>query len=184
MSDESLVIQLQKGNETAYKELFLKYYSPLSEYASQYIQDTEAEELVQDLMLHLWESRQTLFIQSSLKSYLFTATRHRCLNAIKKNSYHKQTHHLLYDRLKEEIEEPDYYLINELSANIEKAIGELPDHYRETFILSRFGEVTNVQIAMRLGVSVKTVEYRITQSIKILRIKLKDYLPLLTFLLS
>ncbi len=183
MSDERLVIQLQEGSETAYKALFLKYYSPLSEYASQYIQDMEAEELVQDLMLYLWESRKSLFIQSSLESYLFTATRHRCLNAIKKNLYHKQTHHILYEQLKDQIEDPDYYLLNELSANIEKAISELPDNYREVFILSRSSDMTNAQIAAQFGVSVKTVEYRITQSIKVLRIKLKDYLPLIAFLL-
>lgn len=184
MDDEILLDQLQEGNETAYKNLFLKYYSPLSEYASQYIQDPEAEELVQDLMLYIWEFRNDLYIQSSLKSYLFTATKNRCLNAIKKNIYHKQTHNVLYDKLKEQFEDPDYYVLNELSENIEKAIWELPENYRETFTLSRFGEMTNTQIATQLGVSVKTVEYRITQSIKILRMKLKDYLPLISFLLS
>jgi FixJ family two-component response regulator len=51
-------------------------------------------------------------------------------------------------------------------------------------IRSRSGNCTNVQIAEELGVSVKTVEYRIRQSLKILRIKLKDYLPLLLSFLS
>ena len=50
--------------------------------------------------------------------------------------------------------------------------------------MSRFGENTNVQIAQKLGVSVKTVEYRISQALKILRLKLKDYLPLLINILG
>ena len=183
MDDKQQLIKLQEGCEKTYKEIFLKYYSPLSEYASQYILDSEAEELVQDLMLYVWEEREKLTIETSLKSYLFTAVKHRCLNAIKKKLYHEQVHNLLYEKLKDQFENPDYYMIRELSANIEKAIQELPENYRETFKLSRFGELSNAQIANHLNVSVKTVEYRITQSLKILRVKLKDYLPLVTFLL-
>ncbi|MDR2139337.1 MAG: RNA polymerase sigma-70 factor [Tannerella sp.] len=176
MDDQILFLQLQHGEEKAYKELFVKYYSPLCEYASRYIQDAEAEELVQDLMLYIWESHEEIVIETSLKSYLFTAVKHRCLNAVKRKIYHDQVHEQLYERLKEQFEEPDYYLTNELSDQIDKSIRELPDNYRETFELSRFGELSNAQIARKLSVSVKTVEYRITQSLKILRVKLKDYL--------
>jgi RNA polymerase sigma-70 factor (ECF subfamily) len=182
MDEKMLLIQLQEGDEKAYKDIFLKYYSPLSEYASQYILDSEAEELVQDLMLYVWEERENLTIETSLKSYLFTAIKHRCFNAIKKKLYHEQVHHVLYEKLKDQFENPDYYMLNELSLNIEKAIRELPDNYRETFKLSRFGELSNARIAEHLGVSVKTIEYRITQSLRLLRVKLKDYLPLVAFL--
>lgn len=183
MDDQTLYLQLQESDQQAYKQLFLKYYSSLCKYASQFIRDEDAEELVQDLMLYIWESREYLVIQESLKSYLFTATKHRCLNAIKKKLYHKQVHSLLYERLKDQFENPDYYMINELSENIQKAISELPENYRETFELSRFGEMTNAQIATYQNISIKTVEYRITQALKILRVKLKDYLSLLAFLL-
>lgn len=182
MNDILLVKQLQEGNSEAYKQMFIKYYSPLCEYISQYVTDEDAEELVQDLMLFIWENRKNIIITQSLKSYLFIAVKHRCLNAIQKNLYHKKVHTLLYEKLKEQFEDPDYYFVNELTENINNAIKELPDTYRDTFTLSRFGEQTNVQIAEQLGVSVKTVEYRISQSLKILRVKLKDYLPLLSFL--
>jgi RNA polymerase sigma-70 factor (ECF subfamily) len=182
MDDLILFTQLQNGDERAYKEIFLKYYSPLCEYASQYVQDCDAEEIIQDLMLYLWEERESIVIESSLKSYLFTAVKHRSLNAIKKKKFREQVHSILYEKLKDQFEEPDYYLISELSANIEKAVQELPDNYRKTFELSRFGEVPNAQIAKQLAVSVKTVEYRITQSLRILRVKLKDYSDLLSFL--
>lgn len=183
MSDDNqLTVSLQNGDVDAYKQVFIKYYSPLCEYASQYISDEDSEELVQELMLFIWETRENLFIETSLKSYLFTSTKHRCLNAIKKNQYHERIHNQIYDNLKDQFEDPDYYFVNELTENIRKAIEELPDTYRHTFTLSRFGEQTNVQIADKLGVSVKTVEYRISQALKILRVKLKDYLPLLSFL--
>jgi RNA polymerase sigma-70 factor (ECF subfamily) len=182
MDEKQQLLRLQEGSEKTYKEIFLKYYSPLCEYASQYVWDNEAEEVVQDLMLFLWEERENMVIEISLKSYLFTAVKHRCLNAIKKNIYHEQVHHILYEKLKDQFENHDYYMISELSGNIEKAIRELPETCRETFLLSRFGELSNAQIACHLNVSIKTVEYRITQSLKILRIKLKDHLPSIIFL--
>ena len=70
MDDNNLITLLQQGDRNAYKQLFIKYYSPLCEYASQYISDDDSEELVQELMLFLWETRENLVIETSLKSYL------------------------------------------------------------------------------------------------------------------
>jgi RNA polymerase sigma-70 factor (ECF subfamily) len=176
MDDQILFLQLQHGEEKAYKTLFIKYYSPLCEYASRYVRDEDAEELVQGLMLYIWEARETIVIETSLKSYLFTALKHRCLNALKQKIYRERVHERLYEKLKDQFENPDYYLFNELSDKIEKSINELPANYRETFELSRFGMLSNAKIAQQLNVSIKTVEYRISQSLRILRVKLKDYL--------
>ena len=165
MDDNNLITLLQQGDRNAYKQLFIKYYSPLCEYASQYISDDDR-------------------IETSLKSYLFISTKHRCLNAIRKNQYHERIHNQIYEKIKDQFEDPDYYFVNELTENIQKAIENLPETYRETFAMSRFGEKTNVQIAEKLGISVKTVEYRISQALKILRLKLKDYLPLLINILG
>lgn len=184
MDDNNLITRLQQGDKNAYKQLFIKYYSPLCEYASQYISDDDSEELVQELMLFLWETRENLVIETSLKSYLFISTKHRCLNAIRKNLYHERIHNQIYEKIKDQFEDPDYYFMNELTENIQKAIENLPETYRETFAMSRFEEKTNVQIAENLGISVKTVEYRISQALKILRLKLKDYLPLLINILG
>lgn len=182
MDDSALIEQIQQGSKRAFKQMFVKFYSPLCEYASQYVSDEDAEELIQELMIFIWENRDSLFVEVSVKSYLFTAVKHRCLNAIKKRLYHERVHGLIYDKLKDQFEDPDFYFVNELTENITKAIEELPENYRETFKLSRFGEMSNSQIAETLSVSVKTVEYRITQSLKILRVKLKDYLPFIMFL--
>lgn len=182
MNDFLVVEGIQSGNSDAYKEMFDKFYSPLCEFASQFISDSDAEELVQELMLYIWESREGLSIESSLKSYLFVAVRNRCYNAIRSQQYKKKVHSVLYEKLKEQFEDPDYYMIDELAKKIQNAIKELPDSYRETFELSRFGDMTNAQIAETLSVSIKTVEYRMSQSLKILRHKLKDYIALLAFL--
>ena len=108
------------------------------------------------------------------------AVRNRCLNAIQRNKYKQVTHNYIYEKLKDTFQNPDSYMLEELSWHIEKAIGELPENYRKVFSMSRFEDYTNKEIAEQLGVSVKTVEYRITQTLKILRAKLKDYLYLLS----
>ncbi|MDR2041378.1 MAG: RNA polymerase sigma-70 factor, partial [Tannerella sp.] len=160
----------------SFKRLFDRYYSPLCEYASRYVPDADAEELVQEYMIHLWENRKALVVETSLKAYLFAAVKYRCLNAIKQRLYHERVHSRLYELTKDRTDDPDYYLAGELASLIRQAVDELPEGYREVFVRSRFGISTNAQIAEELGISVKTVEYRITQSLKTLRLKLKDYL--------
>lgn len=184
MDENNLTILLQQGDRNAYKQLFIKYYSPLCEYASQYISDDDSEELVQELMLFLWETRENLVIETSLKSYLFISTKHRCLNAIRKNQYHERIHNQIYEKIKDQFEDPDYYFVNELTENHTESDREPTRNLSGNICQSRFGEKTNVQIAEKLGISVKTVEYRISQALKILRFKLKDYLPLLINILG
>ncbi|WP_346297973.1 sigma-70 family RNA polymerase sigma factor [Alistipes sp.] len=77
---------------------------------------------------------------------------------------------------------PDIYQLEELRQNIRRAVEELPEPYREAFEMNRFENRTYKEIAEELGISAKTVDYRIQQSLKILRVKLKDYLPLILFL--
>ena len=182
MEEHALLEKIRQGNKDTYNQMFVQYYSPLCEYASQFVSDADAEEIVQDMMLYIWENRKYLVVEKSLKSYLFISVKYRCYNAIRNRQSKERIHHFLYEKIKDQIEDTDYYMLNELAINIEKTIEELPDGYRETFKMSRFGEMSNASIAKQMGVSVKTVEYRITQSLKILRVKLKDYLPLLAFL--
>ena len=100
MDDSTLIEQIQLGSKDAFKQMFIKFYSPLCEYASQYVSDEDAEELIQELMLFIWENRNSLFVEISLKSYLFLAVKHRCLNAIRKNQYHERIHNQIYEKIK------------------------------------------------------------------------------------
>ena len=176
LDEQTILDDIRHGSKNAYNRMFVHFYSPLCEYASQFVSDADAEEIVQDMMLYVWENRQYLIVEKSLKSYLFISVKNRCFNAIRDRRSRERIHHHIYEKLKDRIEAPDYYMFNELAINIEKAVDELPEGYRETFKMSRFGEMSNAAIAKKLGVSVKTIEYRMTQSLKILRVKLKDYL--------
>ena len=111
MDDSTLIEQIQQGSKDAFKQMFIKFYSPLCEYASQYVSDEDAEELIQELMLFIWENRNSLFVEISLKSYFFMAVKHRCLNAIKKQLYDERVHDLIYDKIKDQFENPDTYFV-------------------------------------------------------------------------
>ena len=178
LEDQILLEAIREGNEEAYNQMFVRFYAPLCEYASQFVSDTDAEEIVQEMMIYIWENRKHLFVEKSFKSYLFVSIKNRCFNAIRDRRSRERIQHFVYEKLMDRMDDPDYYLLNELAINIEKSIEALPEGYRETFRMSRFGEMPNAQIAKHFNVSVKTVEYRITQSLKILRDKLKDFLLL------
>ena len=150
--------------------------------ASQYVTVPESEEIVQDVMMWLWENRKSLVADMSLKSLLFTIVRNKCLNTISHIQVKQQVHERLYAKFQEQFENPDFY-IGELMALASKAIRELPDEYRKAFEMNRFEEMTYNEIAERTGVSPKTIAYRISQALKILRTELKDYIPLLVWLL-
>lgn len=156
--------------------MFIECYSPLCAYASRFVSSENAEELVQDLMMHIWEEREYLTIETSLKSYLFAAVRNRAFNAIRDRKCRQKAHSTLYEKFCGKFDDLDFCVANELAVRIREAVEELPETYRETFRLSRFGELTNNEVASMQNVSVKTVEYRISQSLKILMTKLKDYL--------
>lgn len=178
MEEPILVMALSQGSIDAYKQLFRTYYSPLCEYASLFLSDEDAEDLAQDFLIALWEQRDILIHVNSLRSYLFASMRNRCLNAIEKETYRQRKHQRFYEEYKDKLDNPDFYLSNELMENIEKAIAELPADYQKVFSRSRFTCKTNQEIASELGISIKTVEYRITQSLKILRKRLKEFLLL------
>ena len=82
----------------------------------------------------------------------------------------------------EMLQDTDFLQTEELKKHISQAIHALPPSYREAFVMHRFENKSYKEIAEILQVSTQTVNYRIQQSLKLLRVSLKDYLPLILFL--
>lgn len=184
ISDTCLLNRLVDGEMKAYEEIFVRYYPTLCAYARMYVKREEtAENIVQDLMLWLWENRTVLCISTSLPKYLFGAVRNNCLTYLGHESIERRVLGNIRNKMCEQFEVPDFDVVEELRENIRAAVAELPASYREAFEMSRFQRKTYEEIAAVLEVSPKMVDYRIQQCLKILRVKLKDYLPLLTMLL-
>lgn len=176
LEDECLLQSIFADDKKAFNILFSKYYPLLCSYATPIVGEDDAEELIQDMMVWIWENRKSINIESSLKNYLFKSARNRCINYLEKNNKHESIHKMIYSNISIYFEEPDYCLINELSHNINIAIKKLPCHYRDALIKNRFKRKKYYEIANEEGVSVKTIDYRIQKALKLLRNELKDYL--------
>ncbi len=173
--DKVLVEYLQKGDKKAFDTLFAKYYPPLCAFACQYVDFEDSQEIVQDIMVWLWENKETFVFEISLKGYLFKMVKNKCLTLINRNEIKQRVLCGLHEKMQKEYDNPDFYDIEELSYKVKDVISKLPETYREAFVLSRFHDMTYKQIAERLQISTKTVDYRICQALKILRTELKDY---------
>lgn len=180
---QTISLQLIAGNELAFDTVYKQYYRGLCAFATQYIPLSEAEEIVQDTMMWLWENRSSLIPEMSLKSLLFTIVRNKCLNAINHHQIKIQVQEKLTTAYRNKFEDPDFYM-GELTDLVAKAISELPEEYRKAFEMNRFEKLTYNEIAEKTGVSAKTIAYRISQALKILRTELKDYMPLALFFLN
>ena len=180
--DHQLLEAVRAGDWKAYRTLFERYYPLLCTYGNRFVQLEEAEEIAQDSLLWLWKHREEMVIDRSLSGYLFSMVYHRSVNLQLQNEarYKAETH--FFEAMQEMLEEQDPYAFQELRVRIKQAIESLPPTYREAFLLHRFGGKSYKEIAELLQLSPKTVDYRIQQALKQLRILLKDYAPLLSWL--
>lgn len=182
--DERLFESFQRGDKKAFNTFFLRYYPILCAYATQFVGMNDAEEIIQDMMVGIWERRKEMVVDSSLNGYLFRAVRNKCFNHIEKIRIHEQVHFIIAGSMQLQFEDPDFYIVEELTQKIEEALGRLPEKYRQAFVMNRIEGKTYNEIATELGISSKTVDYRIQQALKSLRIELRDYLPLMLFLMG
>lgn len=182
-TDERFLLSaIQNGDLKAYGILFRRYYPILCAYATRFVELKDAEEIVQDVMLWLWETRQTQTFETSLSQYLFRTVYHRAINQIVRHQSQLRADTLFYENMQEMLQDTDFYQFEELQKRIREAVEALPPTYREAFVMHRFENKSYKDIAEILQVSSKTVDYRIQQALKQLRITLKDYLPLILLL--
>ena len=181
--NDFLLSAVQHGDQKAFDTLFRRYYPMLCAYGRRFVELEDAEEIVEDSLLWIWENRETLVIESSLNSYLFKMVYRRALNKLAHIDATQRADTRFYEEMQEMLQDTDYYQIEELAKRIEDAVAALPESYREAFVMHRFRDMSYKEIAETLGVSPKTIDYRIQQALKQLRVDLKDYLPLLLPLL-
>lgn len=167
-NDDILLLRLiREDDKHAFKYLFDTYFVSLCRFAHLYLTNTQdAEELVLDLFVYLWEHRGEINVTLSLKAYLFQAVRNRCLNYLR--DHHQMLRlYEVNEVLKEE--ETSSLEIEELQALIAEAICSLPDKCQDVFRQSRQENLTNKEIAEKMNISVKTVEAQITKALKLIK---------------
>lgn len=187
MQEQILLQKLKLGDENAYRYVFDTHYGVLCSIASEFLKDDFlAETIVGDVILYLWEKRETIEIQSSLRAYLVKAVRNKCLNYQQLQYVVKET------RLSEQIEHLDIngnllvsdsqplaiLLEKELENKIEQSINDLSDECRKVFQMSRFDQKKYDDIARELNISVNTVKYHMKNALSKLRNDLSKYISL------
>lgn len=182
--DLQLFRDLQDGDRDAFDIIFRKYYPLLCSYGSHLVPQEDAEEIVQDVFLWVWENKSHFPIDHSPKHYLLRMTHHRCMNRMLQNEAKLKADTIYYQRTLAALQDIDILQVYELSKRIDEAIRELPAPFREAFRMHRFQHLSHKEIAERLNVSPQTVNYRIGQAVKLLRIRFKDYLPILLLYLQ
>lgn len=176
-----------------FDKIYVLYFSRMFAFAKEYVLfDEDAENIVQDVFMLLWEKRDVLNIEISLTAYLLTLVKNRCINFLQHKltveEYSKNKQEEYNDELSFKLfslEQFNQHLGSDdnILQLMEDAIGKLPPKCREIFIKSKIEGLKYKQIAEELNITVNTVENQIAIALKKLRVELKNYIPILLFLL-
>jgi len=169
--------RMAEGDKEAFRFFFEKYYSDLCNLVNIYIHNQFiSEELVQDIYVYFWEKREKINIETSVKSYLFRASKNRCLNYLRNEKTKLNIHTKLSKDRDTTYELPENYIDAEkLEILIKNAVDTLPERCRNIYNLSREKELSYKEISNELKISVKTVENQMSIALKRLREFLRPY---------
>ena len=162
------------GVEHCFREAFNMHYEGLHRYAYTLLKNRdEANDIVQNVFVALWEKKDLLIIEKSLQAYLYTSVNRRCLNQIQHRKIKNRHAATTYQNENEYTEETmDQVLVKEMQFKIHNALKDLPSQCRRIFLKSRYEEKRYAEIAAELNLSVKTVEAQMGKALKLLRQKI------------
>lgn len=183
-TDLALLQAIRQNDKAAFAELFKRYWKKAHAMAlARVCSDEVTQEIVQDLFISIWEKRTTLSI-NHFPSYLYGAIKNRVLNYIDSQSvrrkHSEQYGHFIADR--ENITQHDVEL-NELMIAIGDGIELLPEKSKRVYLLNQQGH-SNTEIATMLNTSEKTIQYHLSQSMKRLRLHIKEYILISSWILT
>ena len=173
--EEFLLSEFQKGNDQALSYIMDNYHKPLCFYAYSLSNDYDgAKDIVQNIIINLWERRKALPKIKSFKSYLYKSVYNEFLNQIRKSSRMMVFEKEYFEALKDFIDDQDESKTRQQIALLDNEIEKLSPKCRETFLLCKREGLTYVEIADHLNISIKTVENHMAKAFSILRNKLKE----------
>lgn len=159
-------------DKNRFKEVFKEYYNPLCNFAASITSDRKmAQDVVQDVFTKLWDKRSELKINTSEKSYLFQAVKHRAFEILRKRKNESKLNvrdfEESYSREKDIEEQANKFMLKEF---LYSSIRQLPPKCQEIFVLNKVNGLTYNEIADDLDISVKTVENQIGKAYRKLRV--------------
>ena len=170
-SDNELMDLLRSGDKFAFSEIYNRYWKKLFTIASNKIsQPEEAEEIVQDIFISLWDRREEITITSSLNAYLAVSVKYKVIKILAKRFQHnKYEQHSLATLPCSTNQTDDWVEFLELKSRLEVLVAKLPEKCRLVYKASRDNGYSQKQIAEEFGIAEKTVEAHINKALKSLR---------------
>ncbi|WP_294082046.1 RNA polymerase sigma-70 factor [Proteiniphilum sp. UBA5384] len=176
----------EPSNPDSFAELYATYHQKCFLFTQSYVHDKfVAEDIASDVLIKLYEMIRTEQIHN-VSAYLLTLLKNKSLDYLKALSTRKKAYDHLSELGIEELHfrissleecDPNIIFSKEIEQIIEHTLLELSSQTREIFVLSRYENLSNKEIALTLDMSVKNVEYHMSKALKLLRLNLKDYLP-------
>lgn len=172
-------------SDKGFEQIFKSYYNPLHKYSLQLLQDDmQAEEIVQDVFMELWQNRMDKYNQiQHLQAYLYKMVHNKSLNIVQHEKVKQKYAQFAKSHYEETIGYHQQIDARQLQLKIREALQSLPERCSLIFHKCRFEEKSYKEIAAELNIAVKTVENQMSKALKQLRLCLKDYLVLLLLLI-
>lgn len=171
--DDQLWQAIQRGDHSAFKLLFVKYYTPLCEYGLRYLPNEAAvEEVVADAFLKLWQKRLSLTITSSLQAYVYRMVKHQMLGYLRTARDTFATQPLEETALQTPTADLNPFgqlTHQEFLHELEEKINQLPEQRQRIFRLNKLEGWSYAEIAQRLNLSEKTVKNQVFRAVQYLR---------------
>ena len=166
-----------------FEEIYVSWFSRMKYFALEYVvSEEDAENIVQDVFTELWEKKEILAYDVNLVALLFTSIKNRCIDLLRHRIVVKEAVNLKLASL--ELFDQSLLSEQDIERIITEVVDSLPKKCREIFIKSKIEGKKQKDIAAELNISLKTVENQMAIAYKKIKSELKDYLPLLIFLLA
>ncbi|MTI30322.1 RNA polymerase sigma factor [Xanthovirga aplysinae] len=169
LEEQILLNEIRKGDRQAFKALYLKVYPDLVKFATGYTFDIHlSKDIVQNFFLYLWQNIQKVSIQTSLKAYLYSSVKNRCLNKLRDLKLQDRKNLIYLDamlRLNPELVKGDDVILNEVRA----ALNELPSQMKSVFRMKYFEGLKVNEISEEMNISENTVNTHLKRGKKKLR---------------
>jgi len=171
-TDEVLLQLMSSDDQEAFALIYRRYWEGLFITAAKVLRGKqEAEDVVQDVFLSLWNRRKELHIEGSLAAYLQTSVRYKAIHYIEKNITRKDYLALLTDVAVNTLTPSAdlQFQLKEVQQTIREVIAKMPPKMQEVYRLSRHEHLTHKEIAEKLGISVETVKKHIQHALQLIK---------------
>lgn len=168
INELELIHRLRFGDRTALSEIYNRYWEDCYDIALFLLKDSyQAEDVLHDVFLAFWNARARINIRQSLQAYLSQSIRYECYRILK-----QRKRNISVELIGEELVSSGYFEtldVKEMNYQVETALKAMPKKSREIFFMSREDELTYVEIAAKMGLTKKAVEYHMSKVLKALR---------------